>query len=267
MKGKVETMGILPPSSTSSSNSTSSSASRTNAVNDIDMDTFLKLMITELQQQDPLNPIDNKDMLAQIAQIRAVGASDQLTKTLNSVLLGQNVLSATNLIGADVSALTDDGQSITGVVNRVSIDKGTPKLHIDNMPALTTSGVGGNIGAGTYSYRVVWQGANNTLLGMDFSGDKAITTTGTSGVDGAIQLQGLPVTDGPKFIYRTDASGTGSYKLVGISDPGKGVFLDGAADADRIGTELKDAFQPVAITTRSYDVALSNVSAIRPSLY
>ena len=52
------------------------------------MNTFLKLMITELQQQDPLNPMDNKDMLNQIAQIRAVGASDQLTKTLNSVLLG-----------------------------------------------------------------------------------------------------------------------------------------------------------------------------------
>jgi len=38
------------------------------------MNTFLKLMITELQQQDPLNPMDNKDMLNQIAQIRAVGA-------------------------------------------------------------------------------------------------------------------------------------------------------------------------------------------------
>src|SRR5436190_3250351 len=117
-------MAVLPPVSNSNSSNTSSSTG--NAINDIDMNTFLKLMITELQQQDPLNPMDNKDMLNQIAQIRAVGASDQLTKTLNSVLLGQNITSATNLIGADVSALTDDGQAITGIVNRVSIDKGTP---------------------------------------------------------------------------------------------------------------------------------------------
>jgi hypothetical protein len=261
-------MGILPAiNTTSSDKSSSSSVSATNAINDIDMNTFLKLMITELQQQDPLNPMDNKDMLDQIAQIRAVGASDQLTKTLNSVLLGENISSATNLIGADVSAITDDGQSITGVVNRISIDKGAPKLHIDNMPSLAPTNAGGNMEAGKYSYRVVWEGPGDTLLGMDFSGDKAITTTGTEGVDRAVQLQGLPVTDGPKYIYRTDASGTGAYKLVGVSDPGKGVFIDGTADGDRNGTQLTQSFQQVDITKRSYDVALSNVSAIRPALY
>src|SRR6188472_2956613 len=106
-------MAVLPPVNNSTNNRSTSSTSD-NAINDIDMNTFLKLMITELQQQDPLNPMDNKDMLNQIAQIRAVGASDQLTKTLNSVLLGQNITSATNLLGADISALTDDGQAITG---------------------------------------------------------------------------------------------------------------------------------------------------------
>jgi flagellar basal-body rod modification protein FlgD len=116
-------MSVLPTVNNSkSSNSSSSSSASGNAINDIDMNKFLKLMNTELQQQDPLNPMDNKDMLNQIAQIRAVGASDQLTKTLNSVLLGQNITSATNLIGADISALTDNGTAITGVVNRVAID-------------------------------------------------------------------------------------------------------------------------------------------------
>src|SRR6476660_9039035 len=129
-------MAILPPVNTSNSShsNSGSSTSTGNAINDIDMNTFLKLMITELQQQDPLNPMDNKDMLNQIAQIRAVGASDQLTKTLNSVLLGQNITSATNLMGADISALTDNGQAITGIVNRVAIDKGVPKLHVEYSP-------------------------------------------------------------------------------------------------------------------------------------
>src|SRR5918995_4863513 len=98
------------------------------AINDIDLGTFLKLMITELQNQDPLNPLDNKDMLAQISQIREVGATDKLTKTLESVLLGQNIASATNLIGADITALSDDFEPVEGVVNHVSIDKGVPKL-------------------------------------------------------------------------------------------------------------------------------------------
>src|SRR5687768_10777069 len=94
------------------------------SVNDLDVDSFLQLMIAELQNQDPLNPLDNKDMLAQISQIREVGATDKLTETLESVLLGQNIASATNLIGADVEALSDDNEKINGIVQHVSIDGG-----------------------------------------------------------------------------------------------------------------------------------------------
>src|SRR3954469_8539045 len=158
-------MSVLPTvNNSNSSNSSSSSSASGNAINDIDMNTFLKLMITELQQQDPLNPMDNKDMLNQIAQIRAVGASDQLTKTLSSVLLGQNITSATNLMGADISAITDAGERITGIVNRVAIAKGVPKIHVENTPSLAPSVQEGKIEAGTYSYRVVWAGPNDSLV-------------------------------------------------------------------------------------------------------
>jgi flagellar basal-body rod modification protein FlgD len=263
-------MAILPPVNTSNSSSSgsSSSGSTGNAINDIDMNTFLKLMITELQQQDPLNPMDNKDMLNQIAQIRAVGASDQLTKTLNSVLLGQNISSATNLIGADVSALTDDGQAVTGTVNRVAIDKGVPKIHLENAPGVAGSTAKGDVEAGTYSYRVVWSGDNNQLLGMEFSGASGITTTGADGVDTSIQIQGLPVTDGAKYVYRTDKTGGGAYKLVGVISDGKmGSIVDNTADVDRNNQTLTQTFQPVSTQKRSYDVALSNISAIRPPSY
>src|SRR3989304_422359 len=84
------------------------------AIEDIDLGSFLELMIAELQNQDPLNPLDNKDMLAQISQIREVGATDKLTKTLESVLLGQNIASATNLIGATIDGLSDDNQRVAG---------------------------------------------------------------------------------------------------------------------------------------------------------
>jgi Flagellar hook capping protein - N-terminal region len=256
-------MAVLAPVNNTTNNQSSSSV---DAINEIDMNTFLKLMILELQQQDPLNPLDNKDMLNQIAQIRAVGASDQLTKTLNSVLLGQNIASATNLLGADVSALTEDGQAITGIVNRVAIDKGVPKLHVENAPGLAPSTADGKIEAGKYSYRVVWN-ENDTLLGLDFSGDKAITTTGTEGVDQAIHLQGLPATDGPKYVYRTDKTGTGNYQLVGVLSSDMGSVVDDTADADRDKQTLTASFQKVAAIKRQYDIALSSVSAIRPPAY
>ena len=43
---------------------------------------FLKLMITQLQQQDPFEPVDNKDMLAQMAQFSALAGSSDTNETL-----------------------------------------------------------------------------------------------------------------------------------------------------------------------------------------
>jgi flagellar basal-body rod modification protein FlgD len=255
--------GVLAAATTSNSAGTAGTAS--DAINNLDLSTFLTLMIKELQNQDPLNPLDNKDMLAQLSQIRSVGATDKLTKTLDSVLLGQNIASATNMIGADVTGLTDAGESFNGIVTSVAIDKGVPKLHVENLPSVVPSGTEGNIDAGTYAYHVVWDDAQGNLFGMDFSGNKAITTTGTAGVDRAIQIGNLPVTDGPKYVYRTDASGTGPYQLVGvIADGNRGSFLDVTSDADRDGSVLTQSFQSVATTSRAYAVGLSNVGTIRP---
>jgi len=252
-------------SSTVGSSSENRSLQTSDAINDLDLGTFLELMIAELQNQDPLNPLDNKDMLAQISQIREVGATDKLTKTLDAVLLGQNIASATNLIGADISALSDDAENVTGVVSRVSIDKGVPRLHLAHDTDVVPVAAEGNLEAGTYAYRVVWEDDQGLLFGLDFSGDQAVTTTGRAGQDTAIQLQNLPVTTGPKQIYRTDKTGEWPYQLVGIITNGKqGAFIDGQADAERNGTRLTRDFQRTLATRRSYLVSLNNVSAIRP---
>jgi flagellar basal-body rod modification protein FlgD len=249
-------------------NSTASeqSFSSAEAINDLDLDTFLELMIAELQNQDPLNPLDNKDMLAQISQIREVGATDKLTKTLESVLLGQNIASATNLIGADITALSDDAESVEGVVKHVSINKGVPKLHVDLNTEIAPSPLNGSMEKGTYAYRVVWDDGRGNLFGLDYSKERAITTTGTEGRDRSVLLRNLPVTAGPKQIYRTDASGDGSYKLVGIVHDGKqGTFVDRLSDEERAqGTQLTQSFQRSLATFRSYVVSLKNVSGIRP---
>jgi flagellar basal-body rod modification protein FlgD len=103
---------------------------RNDALRDLDMDQFLKLMITELQNQDPLNPLENAEILQQISQIREIGATGRLTETLESVLLGQNLTSATSMIGKTVKALSDDAKEVSGLVDRVTVTEGEPRLHI-----------------------------------------------------------------------------------------------------------------------------------------
>jgi flagellar basal-body rod modification protein FlgD len=237
--------------------------SSTDAINDIDLGTFLTLMIKELQNQDPLNPLDNKDMLAQISQIREVGATDKLTETLDSVLLGQNITSATNLIGAQVSAISDEGEKVVGLVDSISIDKGSPKLKVENPTGVVPSSAeGGNIEAGLYSYRVVWEDDGGNLFGMDF--DKTIRTTGDEGYDKAIQISNLPTTSGQKQIYRTNGTGEGAYQLVGTIDGKKASFVDKLSDSERSATRLTRSFSRSAISARTYNVSLNNVSEVQP---
>jgi flagellar basal-body rod modification protein FlgD len=237
----------------------------TEALNDIDLGTFLRLMIEELQNQDPLNPLDNKDMLAQISQIREVGATDQLTETLDGVLLGQNISSATNLIGADVDAVSDDNQRVTGVVSRVSIDGNQPKLHLDLATGAEPSIESGELSKGQYSYRIVWDGQDGPE-GIELSGPDAISTESGLNDYQSIRLRNLPATAGPKRIYRTDASGEGDYRLVGtITDGTQSTYLDTLADDARSETRQTQPFlQDIAFRLRSFQVSLNNVAEIRP---
>ncbi|TWU33337.1 flagellar hook assembly protein FlgD [Novipirellula artificiosorum] len=88
----------------------------------VDIDSFMKLLISELQNQDPLNPTDNSEMIAQIGQIREIGATDQLTQTLSSLSASQELVTASSLIGRSVTGLADDSSPVEGVVDRITVE-------------------------------------------------------------------------------------------------------------------------------------------------
>ena len=94
------------------------------------LEDFLKLLIAELKNQDPLEPLKNSDILEQVSQIREIGVSSRLNDTLDSVLLGQNVASAAALINQPILGLSDSGENVFGYVDSVSIADGEAKLHV-----------------------------------------------------------------------------------------------------------------------------------------
>ncbi|MEO6422587.1 MAG: flagellar hook assembly protein FlgD [Candidatus Nitrotoga sp.] len=86
-------------------------------------DRFLKLLVTQMKNQDPLNPMDNAQVTSQMAQLSTVSGIDKLNATLqalsNTMSIGQS-LSATSMIGHGVlisgSAITlKDGKGIGGI--------------------------------------------------------------------------------------------------------------------------------------------------------
>ncbi|HBS59470.1 MAG TPA: hypothetical protein DEA44_09405, partial [Firmicutes bacterium] len=101
----------------------SNNTSRTHKGDNLDKDDFLKLMITQLQYQDPLNPMDDKEFIAQTAQFTAL---EQLQNLNKMTLMGQ----AANFIGKDVDAMDENGVAFSGTVTGVKVVNGVAKLVV-----------------------------------------------------------------------------------------------------------------------------------------
>lgn len=70
-------------------------------------DRFLKLLVTQMQNQDPLNPLDNAEVTSQIAQISTVEGIDQLNKSFTGMsesLLASQSVQASSMLGKSVLA-------------------------------------------------------------------------------------------------------------------------------------------------------------------
>jgi flagellar basal-body rod modification protein FlgD len=96
---------------------------------DLDMNEFLKLIVTELTNQDPLNPMDNTQLMEQISQLRSISATTQLSDTLQAVSTGQSLTTATSLIGKKIDAIDDNGNVDTGAVDKVTVDVDTKDVN------------------------------------------------------------------------------------------------------------------------------------------
>lgn len=92
--------------------------------NQLQLEDFLELMVTELTHQDPFKPMDNTELATQISQFAAVSGIDELNNSftnLSDSLLSDQALQAANLVGRDVlvplnSGYLPTGGSIDGVV-------------------------------------------------------------------------------------------------------------------------------------------------------
>lgn len=121
-----------------------SGAAATNSFSDLKSDDFLKLLIMQLRNQDPLEPLDNKEMLQQIASIRDIELNTTLTDSLRSVAGQQNFASASSLIGQYVTSASNDGSTPqAGIVVGVRFtDAGQPVLRLADGSELPMDKVG-----------------------------------------------------------------------------------------------------------------------------
>lgn len=91
---------------------------------------FLTMLMTELQNQDPTNPVDSTSMLAQQAQFESLSQMQNLNTNLTALIAMQSVSQATTLIGQTITG-TSNGANVTGVVSGITFENGTPVLQVN----------------------------------------------------------------------------------------------------------------------------------------
>jgi flagellar basal-body rod modification protein FlgD len=107
--------------SSGTASSTSTSTTKTN--NELGKDDFLQLLVTQLQHQDPLAPMEDKEFISQMAQFTSL---EQMKNMNNAVQITQ----ATSYIGKQVTWADSQGTEQTGIVTAIRIVNSEPKVMI-----------------------------------------------------------------------------------------------------------------------------------------
>ncbi|MFO7937369.1 MAG: flagellar hook capping FlgD N-terminal domain-containing protein [Kiritimatiellia bacterium] len=98
----------------------------------LDQDAYLKLMITQLQHQDPMDPLKNKEFITQMAQMSQVESVNKMANLMEGITTYNQLSSAVSMIGRTVDyGVETDEQLHTGVVDLVSRKDGKTLLDIN----------------------------------------------------------------------------------------------------------------------------------------
>src|SRR3954447_11701449 len=131
-------MATVNPVGTTTTASTAK-APATNPTTAIDKDTFLKLLVAQLQHQDPMQPSDSSQWTAQMAQFSTVEQLTNLAKNSADAAKAASVNQAVSLLGRKVTYDDAEGFPTTGKVQSVDLGGDTPTLTIDGTAGISPS--------------------------------------------------------------------------------------------------------------------------------
>ena len=107
----------------------------------VSQEDFFKILITQLQFQDPLKPIDNQAFIAQIAQFTSLEQARQTNNRIDDLLTIQATTQSIGLLGKTVEIDTAAGPAV-GAVNTLTFQNGQPLLTVTTAAGQVLTGVG-----------------------------------------------------------------------------------------------------------------------------
>ncbi len=92
---------------------------------------FLKLLVAQMTQQDPLNPKSDIEMIPQMVSFTQLEQSKNMQADIASLRSQQEILQASSLLGRTVEIQDESEAVISGTVTAVQMEEGTPKLVVN----------------------------------------------------------------------------------------------------------------------------------------
>ncbi|MEX5574594.1 flagellar hook assembly protein FlgD [Pseudomonas lijiangensis] len=174
-------------------------ATATNSSEALGKDAFLQLLVTQMKNQNPLDPQDNTQFVAQLAQFSSLESMQNLTSTVDSIATSyksSQALQASSLVGRSVIVETgttqvDTSKGLSGsVVVPASTSATTVKVYDSSNNQIDTIDLGAK-GAGNASF--TWDGLNSEGVALP-SGTYRFVASGTvNGTNTALSTY-LPAT-------------------------------------------------------------------------
>ena len=102
-------------------------------------DRFLTLLVAQMRNQDPLNPVSGSDFVAQLAQFSTLQGQQQLNTNINQMLVLQQVTQGASLIGKQIT-FDAAGKALpaSGTVSAVQVNNGAVQLVVGNQTVALT---------------------------------------------------------------------------------------------------------------------------------
>ena len=122
----MKVMGVSAANAATGSGATTASRKST-----VDSQMFLQLLVAQLRNQDPMNPMDNQQMIAQMAQLQTVDQLNEIGKALQVQQEMDALTQSLLLLGKEGEYVDGSGAgTLTGVVEGVRFDAGLPTLVV-----------------------------------------------------------------------------------------------------------------------------------------
>ncbi len=174
---------------------------------------FLTLFTTQLQNQDPMNPMDSSQMTSQLAQISTVSGINQLNSTVSSLMTSNNVAET-----AQSASLI--GHTVLGPGSQFSLTPGTPvQMGVSMTSAADTVKATIKDSFGNVVKSIDLGAQSNGVVSVPWDG---LTTSGVSAPAGTYRLEVTASNNGTAVTATPLVQG----KVTGVTNSSAGISVD-----------------------------------------